>query len=166
MKLESMEKAEGFLTIKKRYSDGSEELVLDNDPNVITIPSRRHHLSFLYDENTPRDLLNSFKVGKGGTIDPEGKRPIVPDPNKTGLYTDLSGTVNDTIDIIPSDPADNSQVYIKVVFSVNQDEANGEDISECALFKKSGAMFNLKTFKAIEKTESFALIFEWKIRYV
>lgn len=157
--------ANGYLTVTKKYNDGREEIVLDNEKNAITMESRRHHLSFLHDTSAVIDILSTFKVGIGGTVDPEGKLPIVPDPTRNDLYSPLT-LFNDSISVLTSDSSDNSQVYIEVIFTVAQDEANGFRIDECGIFKERGDMFNIKTFRAIEKTESFSLVFNWRILYV
>ncbi len=154
----------GELTLYKKYPDGSTEVVFKDDPNVITKKSKTHHLAFLYNTSTVRDILTSFKVGTGGTIDPNGQRPIKPDPNRNTLYSPLTIGHN-YITITPS-PASSDSVYLTVVFALNQDEGNDQSISEVGLFKASGDMFNIKTFRAVPKTESFSLIFEWKIIYV
>jgi len=155
----------GYLSIYKEFPDGTRETVLEDDPNTITMASRRHHLAFLHDETTSIDKLASFKVGSGGTIDPDGLRPLVPDPTRNDLYNSIT-LFNKDIVLTPSDPTDNSQVYLQITFTLAQDEANGVKVSECGVFKESGQMFNIKTFAAIEKSESFSLIFDWKIRYV
>lgn len=157
--------AMGYLTITKKYANGDSEVVLDNEKNAITMKSRRHHLSFLHDASAVIDRLSTFKIGIGGTVDPEGKLPIVPDTKLNDLYSPLA-LVNNSISIIPSNPNDDSRVYIEVIFTIAQDEANGYRIDECGLFKERGDMFNIKTFRAIEKTESFSLVFNWRILYV
>lgn len=166
MKVEIKEQGQayGVLTVRKCYPDGRMETIFEDDPNLITRKSKQHHLSFLFDETAVPDILQSFKVGIGGTIDPEGQRPIKPDPSRNDLYQPLVINHND-ITIIPA-PAGSPQVYMTVVFSLNQDEGNDQQINEVALFKKSGDMFNIKTFRAVPKTESFSLMFEWKIIYV
>jgi hypothetical protein len=162
---ESAPCAYGELTIFKEYQDGNQEHVL-TERNTITMPSRRHHLAFLYDNTTPFDLLNTFKVGTGGVLDPEGLRPIAPDPTNNDLYAPINTGINTDVTITPSDPTDDTQVYIQIVYSLSQDEGNGQEISETALFKESGDMFNIKTFRSISKTDAFSLIFQWRIRYI
>tara|TARA_R110002073_G_scaffold174482_3_gene331690 strand:- start:1106 stop:1603 length:498 start_codon:yes stop_codon:yes gene_type:complete len=157
--------ASGYLTVTKKYSDGAEEIVVDNEKNAITMSSRRYHLSFLHKQSAVIDLLSSFKIGIGGTVDPDGKLPIVPDPTLNDLYSPIP-LANDSITIIESSPTDDSEVYIEVIFTIAQDEANGLRIDECGVFKERGDMFNIKTFRAIEKTESFSLVFNWRILYV
>lgn len=161
--------AKGYLSVYKEYEDGSRETVLDNDPNIITFASRRHHLAFLYDPFVAQDVLASFKVGTGGAVgsDTGGNtnvRVITPDPSRNDLYAPIS-LVNKDIDITPSLPTED-EVFIQVVFSLQQDDGNGLDINECGVFKAGGDMFNHKTFTNITKSESFSLIFDWKIRYI
>lgn len=163
--------AKGYLSIYKDYGNGKIETVLEDDPNVIMYDARRHHLAFLYDNATPRDLLDSFKVGSGGAIgsDVGGNtniKVISPDPSRSDLYNPIN-LVNKEIELIPSDPIGlPNTVYLQVLFTLSQDEANGVFINECGLFKESGDIFNHKTFASIPKNESFSLIFDWKIYYV
>ncbi len=156
---------EGYLSVYREYPDGTRETVFEEEKNVITMKARRHHLSFLKDKNATPDILTSFKVGTGGTLDVAGKLPRNPDANRPGLYEELTG-INTEITLSDSDPADATQVYLQVIFSLNQNEGRGSDINECALFKESGEVFNIKTFRSIPKTDAFSLIFDWKIRYV
>ncbi len=161
--------AKGYLSVYKEFEDGTREMVVDHDPNVITYDSRRHHLAFLHDTTVAQDILTSFKVGSGGAIgsDTGGNtniKIIAPDPSRNDLYTPIN-LVNKEIQIVPSDPAA-KEVYLQILFTLSQDEANGLFINECGLFKDGGDMFNHKTFASIPKSESFSLIFDWKIRYI
>lgn len=163
--------AKGYLSIYKQYPDGTKELLLDNDPNTITYASRRIHLKALYQQNPPIDILTSFKVGSGGAVgnDIGGNTNIKvrsPDPSRNDLYTPID-LVNEEIQIVESDPiALPKEVYLQILFTLSQDEANGLLINECGLFKNSGDMFNHKTFNSIPKNDSFSLVFDWKIRYI
>ncbi len=163
--------AKGYLSIYKEYSDGTKEDVIVDDPNIIMFAARRHHLAFLHDSNTGSDLLNSFKVGSGGATgsDTGGNtnvRVIAPDPARDDLYAPIN-LVNQEIEVNPSDPiALPKEVYLQILFTLSQDEANGLFINECGLFKESGDIFNHKTFASIAKNESFSLIFDWKIKYI
>ena len=164
--------ATGTLTVRKEYADNTVETIIEDDPNVIMYKARRVHLDALHVRNAPQDLISTFQVGIGGAIgsDSEGNdniRVIPPDPSKGGLYNAVTVNVNDDITIYPSDMFEEpTDVYIKIKFSLSQDECNGFQINECGLFKESGTIFNHKTFHSIEKNESFSLIFEWTIRYV
>ncbi len=161
----------GYLSIYKEYTDGTQECVLKDSPNVITLASRRVHLAYLHDyDNTAKDELSYFRAGTGGAVGDSSQgntnvRVITPDPNRTNLYNPIVTTSRD-VTLTPSDPADNTQVFLQVIFSLAQDEANGQFINEVGLFKESNLMFNHKTFTNIEKTEAFSLIFDWKLRYV
>lgn len=163
--------AKGYLTVYKEYADGSREMVLDNDPNVITYDARRLHLKAIYQKDAPIDILTSFKVGSGGSIgsDTGGNTNIkinAPDPSRNDLFIPISLS-NKEIQLVPSSSATNpKEVYLQVLFTLSQDEANGLQINECGLFKESGNMFNHKTFTPIPKNESFSLVFDWKIRYI
>lgn len=161
--------AKGYLSVYKEFEDGTREMIVENDPNVITYASRRHHLAFLHDNTVAQDLLASFKVGSGGAIgsDTGGNtniKIIAPDPTRNDLYTPID-LVNKEIQIVTSDPAI-EEVFIQILFTLSQDEANGLFINECGIFKDGGDMFNHKTFASIPKSESFSLIFDWRIRYI
>ena len=162
----------GFLTVYKEFDDGTREYVLNDDKNVITMQSRRDHLRYLWDyANAPRDQISTFKIGIGGAVgdDSQGNnnvKVIPPDATRNELYDSIYIPGNESLVIEPSDSLDNTQVYLKVSFTITQDEANGYRINECGLFKESGDMFNHKTFINVEKTETFALVFEWLIRYI
>ena len=172
MKINDKVPMNGYLSIYKKFSDGSTECVLDNDPNTITLSSRRIHLQYLFDyENAPKDQLSFFKIGTGGAVgnDSQGNNNVLvitPDPTRNDLYKPIKGIMHDEVRMTPSSPSDDTQVYLKIEFTLSQDEANGMKINECGLFKESGNMFNHKTFANIEKSESFSLIFDWKLRYV
>lgn len=153
----------GFLTLEKVFLDGSRETVFSDDPNVITRASKREHLSYLYDPNAKPNVLTSFKIGSGGTYDVEGRKPKRPDPNRNDLYKPIV-TYNTGIHVVPSTAAD-PQDFLLVDFVLSPDEANGQQISEVGLFKKSGDMFNIKTFRAVPKVDSFSLQFWWRILY-
>lgn len=155
--------AYGYLTVDKVFPDGTIENVFTEEKNVITRASKRHHLSFLYDELARPDILTSFKVGTGGTMDPEGKRPINPDPTRNNLYAPLN--INNNAITVTASKTTDAQDFILVVFALTQDEGNDQNISEVGLFKKAGGMFNIKTFRAVPKNESFSLQFSWRIVY-
>lgn len=151
----------GFLTVDKVFSDGRVENVYKDDPNLIVRRSKRKMLSFLYDQTATPDILTHFKIGIGGTMDPEGKRPLRPDPDMTDLYSPIAVNHND-ITILPSTAQDATD-HVLVVFSLNQDEGNDLGINEVGLFTESNQMFNIKTFRSVPKNESFSLQFSWKI---
>ena len=151
----------GFLTVDKVYPNGVKENVFTDDKNLIMRKSKRKILSFLYDGNAVPDILTRFKIGTGGTMDPEGKRPLRPDGDMTDLYSPVAVNHN-TITIVPSTAKDSTD-HVLVVFSLNQDEGNDLNINEVGLFTASGDLFNIKTFRSIPKNESFALQFSWKI---
>jgi hypothetical protein len=164
--------AKGYLSIYKQYvEDGRVESILENDPNIITYKSRRIHLESLYKTDAAIDLLDTFKVGTGGAVgsDTSGNtniRIISPNPTRNDLYAPVS-LVNKSIQVSPSNAVTYpDQVFLQILFTLSQDEANGLFINECGIFKESGDMFNHKTFTSIPKNESFSLIFDWKIRYI
>lgn len=170
MRLTETAELNGYLTVYKDFGNGEREYVIKDDPNVITYASRRLHLQYLWNYDTAaKDEIVSFKVGNGGAVGDSSQgnnnvKVITPDPTRNDLFSPINLPNND-ITITPSDPADNTQVFLQVEFTLSQDEANGLQVNECGLFKNSGNMFNHKTFINIEKSEAFSLVFEWKLRY-
>lgn len=171
MKIVEKTELNGYLTIYKDFNNGVREYVIKDDPNTITLASRRTHLQYLYDHaNTPIDELATFRVGNGGAVgdDTQGNNNVVvltPDPKRNDLFSPIA-LDNQNMNIHPSDPLDQTQVYLQILFTLTQDDANGHQINECGIFKDSGNMFNHKTFINIEKSEAFSLVFDWKLRYV
>lgn len=172
MKIKEKTELNGYLSIYKKFPNGSRDYIIKDDPNVITYDSRRAHLLYLYDyDNAPRDELSYFKVGTGGAVgdDSQGNnnvKVITPDPSRNDLFAPILMSRND-MTLVPSDPVTKpSEVYLQILFELTQDEANGLKINECGIFKTSDNMFNHKTFTNIEKSDAFSLIFDWKLRYV
>ncbi len=153
---------DGFLIVDRVWNDGRRERLVE-DHNLIVRAAKREHLSFLWDKDARPNLIDSFKIGNGGTYDTLGRKPKRPDPNMNDLYSPIT-TYNRNLSIIPSAVTD-AQDFITVDFVLRPDEANGENISEVGLFKQSGDMFNIKTFRSVPKVDSFSLQFWWRILY-
>jgi hypothetical protein len=163
MKLnESSDVLEGFLIVDRIWNDGRTERLVE-EKNLIVRAAKREHLSFLYDPNAKVNRIDSFKIGNGGCYDSLGRKPKRPDPTLNDLYNPII-TYNRNLSITPSALTD-AQDYITVDFVLGPAEANGENISEVGLFKESGDMFNIKTFRAVPKVDSFSLQFWWRILY-
>lgn len=172
MKFDDKAELNGYLTIYKLFPDGHREYVIQDDPNVITYKSRRTHLEYLWNyDRAPKDELATFKVGNGGAVgdDSQGNnnvKVLTPDPYANDIFSHIP-LPNVDITLVPSDPVTlPDEVYLQILFTLSQDEANGYKINECGIFKDSGDMFNHKTFISIEKSEAFSLVFDWKLRYV
>lgn len=153
---------EGFLIVDRVWNDGRRERLVE-DKNLIVRAAKREHLSFLWNKDAKVNLIDSFKIGNGGTYDTLGRKPKRPDPNLNDLYSPII-TYNRNLSIIPSELTD-AQDFITVDFVLGPSEANGENISEVGLFKASGDMFNIKTFRSVPKVDSFSLQFWWRILY-
>lgn len=153
---------EGFLIVDRVWLDGTRERLVE-EKNLIVRAAKREHLSFLYDPNAKVNRIDSFKIGNGGTYDTLGRKPKRPDPNLNDLYSPIT-TYNRNLSITPSALTD-AQDFITVDFVLGPAEANGENISEVGLFKESGDMFNIKTFRSVPKVDSFSLQFWWRILY-
>jgi len=137
------------------YKDSS--LVFD-ELNLITNPAKNALLAFLYQGGTVADPITSLQIGTGGTIDSVGLYPKQENPNQTSLNSYL---LTLTTSYTPN--VGNNSVTFLATADVNT--ANNSLISEAALFKTSGAMFNIKNFPGIYKTSYFALYFNWTITF-
>ena len=153
---------EGFLIVDRIWNDGRRERLVE-DKNLIVRAAKREHLRFLWDKTAVINRIDSFKIGNGGTYDTLGRKPKRPDPNLNDLYSPIT-TYNRNLNIVPSTLQD-AQDFITVDFVLGPAEANGENISEVGLFKESGDMFNIKTFRSVPKVDSFSLQFWWRILY-
>lgn len=153
-------KLDGKLTITKRYTDGTSEVVLDEN-NLIVTAAKSALLAYLTTPGLNSDPVASFKVGSGGTLDPGGLYPKTPSPTQTDI---VGPQVLSSTNIVSTPGPSVPYSYVIFTFDILTSEANGQLISEVGLFKNSGALFSIKNFAAIAKTESFAIHFEWKIR--
>ncbi len=149
---------DGVLSIYK-YVDPNfktSDLIFE-EHNMITLTSKIAILTPLYFSGFVPDIINSLKVGIGGTVDPAGLYPQPVNSNISNLYNPLLSvsvfTTHD--DTVPS---------VTFVADLDQGTGNGQLINEAGLFKASGAMFNIKTFPGIPKTSEFGLHFVWTIK--
>lgn len=147
----------GLPKIFKVYSDGSKELVYEEE-NLITTAAKKELLKLLYMTSITTDPITSLKIGTGGAVDSQGLYPKVEDPTATGLNTPIY-TVATTYTLSTTD------VSVTFLGDIDQSTANGQNITEAGLFKQSGLIFNIKNFPAIPKTSDFAIHFEWTIKY-
>lgn len=149
---------EGYISVWKTFENGSKELVWEKK-NLIVKAAKLYLLSPLWDDTAVPDPITVFKVGTGGTIDPEGLYPKQELPDQTDLSSPVF-SINASHVVYPDD--------VKVTFlaDLGQSEGNGYKINEAGLFKRSGIIFNVKNFPAIPKTSEFGLHFEWSIKAV
>lgn len=151
-------KIEGRLGIDLVYPDGRKVNHFE-DRNLITKASKQFLLSGIYLPSIVSDPLTTLKVGTGGTVDPAGLFPLAEDPAATGLHTLLlSVPLVYVLDI--------ANVAVTFLADVDQSTGNGSSLSECAMFKASGVIFNLKNHPAITKTSEFSVHYSWTIRYL
>lgn len=141
--------------VLKIYKD--DQLVFE-EKNLITSAAKNALLAFLYQGGSTADPINSLEIGTGGTIDTAGLYPKQENPNQTALSSYLL-TLNTTYTV---DTGSNSVTFLA---TADVNTGNNSLISEAALFKASGAMFNIKNFPGIYKTSYFALYFSWTITF-
>lgn len=154
----SMGLLEGSLGAWAVYPDGTKTQFFYED-NLIVKASKLYLLSSLWDGTVQADPIETFRIGTGGAIDPEGMFPKPENPNATGLVAPLL-SVQASFVAYPDD------VKVTYLADINQDTGNGYRITEAGLFKQSGLIFNVKNFPAIPKTSEFSLHFEWTIRAI
>lgn len=143
------------------------ELVWFKGANRITDLSKAEVLSSLYSTSYVQRRLSSFKVGQGGTNTIAGNdvRPVL--GTATELYDthDPENTVLGYPNTLSTPQVTTDGLEIIYSFAIPDDGLVGQYISEVALFKDNGDMFNMKTFPSILKVSGFSLVFIWKIRY-
>lgn len=146
----------GIFKISKVYPSGKNEVIYDEE-NVITLARKQFILSGIYLPAIVSDQVNRFRVGTGGTIDPEGLFPKTEDSSRTDLYTPLL-TVSVTYVLNTSVPS------VTFLADLDQSQGNGSLINEAGLITAGGSLFNIKTFPAIPKSTEFSLHTEWTIK--
>lgn len=158
-KLSSNEKVgllEGELSITKRYTDGTEELVF-KEQNLITTAAKQFILSGIYLPSIVSDQISTLRVGTGGTIDINGLYAAAENPAATGLVTPAL-----TLGVTYNYDAVNVQVTFLADLDTTQ--CNGLMLSEAGLFKASGTIFNIKNHPGISKSSAFSIHYSWTIK--
>lgn len=142
----------GVLTIS------TDDKVLFCEKNVIVSPAKNALLQMLYTGGLSSDPITSLQIGTGGTIDSQGLYPKQENPNQSSLSAYLL-TLTTTY---TANPGSNSVTFLA---TADTNTGNNSLISEAALFKTSGNMFNIKNFPGVYKTSYFALYFRWTITF-
>lgn len=148
----------GTLSARLDYTNGVQKQLFVHKENVITNASKQALVPPLYTSVTS-DPVNTFKIGTGGTIDPQGQYPKTVDGTLTSLFTEINSY--SIVSHLFPDP-----YSVTFLVDVPTADGNGSLINEAGMFTESGTMFNIKTFPAIPKTSDFSIHFEWTIRYV
>lgn len=149
---------EGELGIWKTFSDGTKEEIFYKK-NLIIRLAKLHLLSAIYDPAFVQDRVTTFKLGTGGSIDPEGRFPKPENAEQLDLISPQISVSTSYVEY----PLDVKVTYLA---DLDQSEGNGLMINEAGLFKESGKIFNVKNFPAVPKTSEFGLHFEWSIKAV
>lgn len=149
---------EGEIGAWKVFPDGTREEIFYKK-NLIVRLAKLHVLSALYDVNFIQDRVTTFKLGTGGSIDPEGRFPRPEDAEQTDL-------ISPQISVSTSFVEYPLEVKVTYLADLDQSEGNGLKITEAGLFRESGKIFNVKNFPLVPKTSEFGLHFEWSIKAV
>jgi hypothetical protein len=145
----------GFLSIFKRYKDGTTDLAFA-EHNILTLARRQFLLSGIYTTAVVSDPVNRLRVGIGGTVDPEGLFPRPEDPTWTNLN-------NNILTVSTTHTEDLTVPNTTFIADIDESQCNGQSINEAGLITVAGLLFNVKTFPSIPKTSDFSLHFEWVI---
>lgn len=149
----------GELEISLDYGKGKGREAIFKKKNLITKASKQFLLSGIYLPGIVSDQVTTLKVGTGGSVDPAGLYPKSEDPTQTGLITLLTSVpVVYTLDV--------ASIAVTFLADMDQSMANGSLLTECGLFKASGAIFNIKNHPGIQKTSDFSVHYSWVIRYL
>jgi len=147
----------GILQIFRIYPDGRKSVAF-NGYNILTLASKQALLSGLFTPAVVSDPISDLYVGTGGCVDPQGLFPKQENPAWTSLNSPLLNVpvtyVNDT-----------NVPQVTFLADLDQGTGNGSLITEAALYKTSGLIFNVKTFPGIPKTSEFALHISWTIKF-
>jgi hypothetical protein len=156
LKMVNLIPLEGVLRVEKWYPDGRKELAFEKK-NLIVLTAKQVLLSSLYVANQLSDPITSLHIGTGGCIDPQGLFPKPISQAMTSLFTPL-------LSVPTSFTINNAAPSVTFIADVDQGTANGALITEAALYKTSGTMFNIKVFPGIPKTAEFSVHYEWTIQ--
>lgn len=152
---------EGTLTISLGLDSGKDEdwVPIFKETNLITKSAKQSLLSYLYTSSLASDPITSLKVGTGGNVDPAGLYPKPEDPAQTNLIVPI-------LSVSTSYSVDASNIAVTFLADVDQSTGNGIQLTECGLFKNSGAIFNVKNHPAILKSSQFSIHYSWVIKYL
>lgn len=154
--------ADGSLEIIVTPTGLGKDFKIFQEKNRIMDEAKAYMLAAIYDPGFVVDAVASFMIGQGGTstaggadvLPVPGDRTALYDPYTSGYFTAMPA---------PSVSVDGKTVTF--TFSITDTDMNGVYINEVAMFRNSGAMFNMKTFPSILKTSGFSLTFIWTVRH-
>jgi len=161
MKLTEELSTRGDVSISLKYEDGR-HIPFFEKKNLIVNGAKLILRNSIYISSST-NYIATLKVGKGGTIDPQGLVPKIEDATQTGLITPLTVPVSVPVTSIPGAGAP-SDFSVTFLADVDNSQGNGELITEVGLFTTSGSLFSIKNHPAITKTSAFSIHYEWKIR--
>lgn len=148
----------GTLNISVDYHKGKGRETVFHKDNLVVKAAKQVLLSGLYTVGVVSDPIANLKVGTGGNIDPSGLYPKSEDPLQTDLVTPiLTIPVTYTLDL--------ANVTVTFLADVDQSQCNGSMLTEAAMFKTSGLIFNVKNHPGINKTSQFSVHYSWAIKF-
>lgn len=149
----------GQLEIVKRYKDGRVESVLE-ERNLIVTSGRAAMAVLLSGDDEAPDLrtMGAMAWGDGGVNPGAPLAPLPPQPSDSGLANELLRK-----QLGSGDHDFPSSTTVRFIATIEQNELNGQGVSEAALFTKDGVLFARKTFAVLTKTEDFEFEFRWSI---
>lgn len=149
---------EGILQIELVYPNMAPILHF-REKNLITTAAKLFLLSGIYLPNIVSDPIVALEVGTGGTVDPAGLYPLAESPTQTALHTYLLSTPTTYVPPV-------GVTAVTFLADLDQNTGNGSMLTECAMVKASGLLFNVKNYPGINKTSSFSVHYSWTIQFL
>lgn len=160
----------GELSIYIRPEGASEPFLFFSGKNRITNKARKHLLAMAVGLAPAYNPIVSFKVGEGGVAQvPSGTELDLYDPlDPDDVIEPYSDVVTYSFSDAPTD------MVAEYAFEVSASDLVGKTLSEVGLFclnnwngspASTDHMFNIKVFPAVVKTNSFALVFVWRVNF-
>jgi hypothetical protein len=167
MKLTTNFGIEGTLEIFTSQ-EGGEKTSVFKHTNLVVTASKEYLIRLLFDLTAyDGKVIDTLKIGTGGTWDPEGFYPKVEDP----LQVDVSAPVKAVI-VSPVHVPGTTSVTFLADIAQNDNSVNGQILSEAGLFRGNsgsiigGNLFSIKNYPGIRKTEYFAIHYVWTIKLI
>lgn len=136
--------------------------------NLVVTSAKEYIIKLLFDPNAyDGKLIDTLKIGTGGTWDPSGFYPKSEDPTQTDLTTPIKAVL-----VSPSHTSGTTAVTFLADVAQNDNSINGQVLSEAGLFRgnngsiTAGALFSIKNYPGIRKTEFFSVHYVWTIKLV
>ena len=184
---DKLAKARGFVSVNKVFADGTRETVFEDSENLVVTMGRRLMSRLLSGamedaetgtattitftdathENFPSVeipigtalYISKMQWGTGGHDPVAPTEAVEPTPSDEKLALPLGVLEEKTVTVLYPD-----DMRVTFIATIEQDEANGQPISEVGLFSAEyGIMFSRKTFGMLTKSDLFAFEFQYTI---